>query len=219
MSSFNMSMKEPNATLSYSAGSATYTAKVRISMAGYVYGVTSTESHSRTNRAFYPHRRALGQFSITVDCIGYKEHRLFQNWLRAYVDTLFTGQMGNQRGATLMEVQMTSRNFHKYGILTTGIDDHDHVGSMVFSPTLTFMTLKDFNDAGTAIVSTKSISSFSSPKVQSDYLADFPVTSSSYKDTDDTLYGQSTIDPIDTIISTPPPTIGGTGPVSRKPQV
>lgn len=185
----NFAMRSSNATLTFKANGKNHTAKVRISSAAYTYGVNSTESHARTLRAFYPHRRALGQFTVTVDAIGYREYRNFMNWLRLYTEALLTGQVGNQKGATTMTVQIPARNINKVGILTTGINDHDNTGSMVFSPTLTFMMLKDFNDPGTAIVSTAAASHFSAPKVDPEAtLAFFPVTVGSYKDTDSAIY-------------------------------
>lgn len=204
-------MRGSNASLSFvGPGGATNAAFVRVSAASYTYGVNSTESHARLDRAFYPHRRALGKFTITIDAIGYKEYRALMNWLRLYASTLFQGQVGNQRGATPMTVYMPSRNLHKVGILTTGINDHDNTGSMVFSPTLTFMMLKDFSDPGTAIVSLGQTSQFIAPSVQnvetaasrgkgihkitrtindpSGTSAFYPVTVSSYKDQDSAIY-------------------------------
>lgn len=198
----DFSMGGANATLSFSGN----TAAVRISDTAYVYGVNSTESHSRTERAFYPHRRSLGQFQITVDCIRYQEFRRFMNWLRGYADALLAGQVGTQKGATIMDVNMPSRNFHMVGVLVSGIDDHDHVGSMTFSPQLSFMLVKDYNDPGTAIVSTNSASTFVRPSVQdiltamkkngkivevpdaSGSASFYPSTISSYKDTDTSIY-------------------------------
>jgi len=211
MSSF--AMRGANATLRYDFGGGTHIAKVRVSKFNYTYSVRSTESHSRMERAFYPHRRSLGEFTIVVDAIHYPEFRQFMGWLREYIDRMFSLQMGNGHGALMMEVQIPSRRFHVYGILTEGVNDHDHVGSMTFSEPLKFLTLKDFHDAGTSIVSTKAISSFVPPKVQnvltgigrkrnvktvedpSGADAFYPVTISRYKDIDEHLYSDLPITP------------------------
>lgn len=213
----NFRMRTYNASLTFRSNGQTNTARVRISRTSYVYGVNSTESHARLDRAFYPHRRALGQFAVTVDCIGYAEFRKFMNWLREYAHEMFRGQVGNKKGAATMEVFVPSRNFHMIGVLTTGIDDHDHVGSMLFQPVLTFMLLKDFNDSSTAIVSTDSISKFRLPaKDREDMLAFFPGSTSRYHDTDSSIYddpGTSTNqDPTPDPVIPAPGTVPG-GPV------
>lgn len=203
----NFRMRNANAALRYTYGGKVHTAYVRISKTNYSYSVTSTESHARLYRAFYPHRRALGNFVVQVDAIGYTEFRAFMNWLRAYANNMFEGQTGDARGALPMEVLMPSRHFHMYGILTEGIDDHDQVGSMVFSPQLKFMTLKDFHDKGTAIVATDQTSQFSEPArslsttvtrgkgkhkhtvhIPSSTAVFYPVTASQYRDKDSQIY-------------------------------
>lgn len=217
MQPFSMSMSEHgasdyklNCTMKYTYLGKTYTARVRVSACSYVYGVTSTESHSRLYRAFYPHRRALGEFQVTVDAIGYQEYRRFMNWLRCYAEALLTAAMGNQKGSILMEVQIPARHFHRYGILTQGVDDHDHIGSMVFSKALSFMTIKDFNDAGTAITTTNEVSQFHTPKVDADQTVVFyPVTSAKYKDAQ--LYDAPPPDPIGVINPVNDPNGPGSG--------
>lgn len=189
MAKFNLVYRGHNATLRYRTSGGTYHAKVRVSEASYDYAVNSTESHSRLVRAFYPHRRALGTFKVTVDLIHYSEFHEFMRWLRGYSESVFSSQMGNQKSVNLMEVHMPSRHFHKYGILTSGINDHDNVASMAFREELTFVTVYDVHDPGTHLVSTNSISEFKPPKVDPEsVLAFYPETVSSYHDKDRSIY-------------------------------
>jgi hypothetical protein len=197
---FNFKMRQANAYLRYEAhGGSIFTAQVRVSRVSYTYGVTSTESHTRTHRAFYPHRRALGQFMITVDAKGYREYRHFMNWMRAYAEYILEGQIGSRRAPVLMEVRIPARRFHKIGMLASGVDEHDHVGSNVFSPQLVFMTLQDLNDPGTSLKALRDVSIFEPSKVDpSGTVAFYPASIADYKDTQSKLYDLGTlITPVD----------------------
>lgn len=199
MANFSFAQRGNNGILTYKAGS-THSAAVRIREASYQYSITSTESKSRLYRAFYPHRRALGVFTINIDCKGYKEFRQLQSWLRNYADTLQTAAMSSTGSPTLMHVRMPSRNFNRYGILVSGIEDRDHVGSMVFDVELHFMTLRDAHDSAISILTTDQVSTFRSPKIDpQDSLAFYPVSSSKYKDAqlyDDPDPSQGTPNPV-----------------------
>lgn len=206
-------MREPNATLNYDDENGKgHSAAVRISQTSYLYGVNSTESHSRLYRAFYPHRRSLGKFALTIDAKGYIEFRNLMNWLRAYAASVFAAQTGNNKGAITMEVNMPSRNFHLIGMLTSGIDDHDQVGSMVFSPQLQFMMLKDFNIANSEITTLSQVSQFVAPSVDFNNqgsLSYFPISISQYHDqANSQIYGAATFTTIDptTVLSASDPT-------------
>jgi hypothetical protein len=184
VANFSFVHRGANGTLSYKSGGGVYSAKVRIKEANYTYAIESTESHSRLDRAFYPHRRSLGSFILHVECNGYKEFRQLQRYLRNYADTLLSGAMSERGNTTIMQASLPSRDFNKFGILTQGIQDKDHVASMVFDVALTFMTLRDGNDSTTSILSTDQVSTFRSPQVNTDAsLAFYPVTASAYKDT------------------------------------
>lgn len=176
-----------NAVLSYKAKGKTYSARVRVSEVGYTYGVSSDESHARVFRAFYPHRRAFGQFALTIDCHNYHEFRSLMNWLRAYSETLLTGAVSTRRVVTTMEVQVPSRRFHRLGILTTGIQDDDHVGAMVWSPTLVLQTVLDYTDPNSQLVRLSNASRFHLPKNGgNDATVFFPASNARY--TDSSIY-------------------------------
>jgi hypothetical protein len=213
---FSFAVRGANATLTYRDAAGSYTASIRVKTLVYSYGVTSDESHARDHRAFYPHRRVQGQFSLTVDCLGYKEFKRLMTWLRAYVDTLLTLAESNSASVTLMDVRVPSRNFHKIGILTGGIDDHDQVGSMVFSPELVFVSLTDPADPAISLLKVTDVSNFKAPEIDANESAAFyPVTVATYADSQ--LYDDlSRIDPNAAILAainngtnfTPSPTGG-----------
>jgi hypothetical protein len=180
---FSFSQVGYNATLLYGGGK--YRANVRVSRLNYNYGVTSTESQARDTRAFYPHRRIQGQFAVTVDCKGYKEFTQLMTWLRAYVAALNVQALSAGTTSMMMDVVVPGRNFLRRGVLTTGIDDHDHVGSNLFSPELVFVALNDPRDALTQL--TTAGAQFQPPQADPGVTLDFyPVSSMTY--TDSQLY-------------------------------
>lgn len=155
-----------NCVLSYKNGNQVVTAQVRVKELSHVFGVVSTESQSAQRRAFYPHRRAQGQFMIIVDCIHYKEFKQLMNWLTDYGNALLSVSQSNDQPPT-MTVSLPSRKFVRQGVLTTGIDDHDQTGSMVLSPQLTFVSVSDPNDSLSSILSTSQVSNFTEASVDS----------------------------------------------------
>jgi hypothetical protein len=201
---FDMTQPGWNCKLGYRVGGKTYEARVRVPQAGYTYGVTASQSQARTLNAFYPHRRALGQFTITVDCNGYHEFRKFMNWMRNYAATLMSQPMTDQRGAVLMEVYLPSRRFHKAGVLAAGIHEDQHVGAMLWSPQFVFATVQDFNDPSISILRVQQTSRFFAPKNDKGSVLNgfghaessaalYPATTAKY--TDEILYNGPIEDP------------------------
>lgn len=180
---FTFQVKGANATLAYSDSGGLHTASIRVKNLSYNYGVSSTESHARDDRAFYPHRRVQGQFKIIADCIHYKEFNQLMAWLRVYAEVLSNAASSSSSAVTQMDVRVPSRNFHRTGILTTGIDDHDQTGSMVFNPELVFVSISDPADKITSLLTPAQASTFSGPQIDSKAtLAFYPVSSVNYKD-------------------------------------
>jgi hypothetical protein len=184
-SNFNLAQTHANGILTYASGGANFKAAVRITDASYTYQLQSSESQSRLYRAFYPHRRSLGQFTLTVECIGYKEYKLFQTWMTNYTTTLLNAAWSNAGSTTLINAKMASRNFNKTGILVSGLGDGDHVGAMTYDCDLVFMTLEDANDPTTSILKTTQISDFQKAAIDSGPLGSldfYPVTASQSSD-------------------------------------
>lgn len=135
-----------NCVLSYTFQNNTFTARVRSPKVSMDWDVVSTESHARQFRAFYPHQRTQGSFGVVVECVGWPEFRQLSAWLRTYAKRVLYIDPVTRALPPPMTVQIDSRDFLRSGFLTTGIGYGDHIGSMVFAPELTFVSVADPND-------------------------------------------------------------------------
>lgn len=142
-----------NSTFSYAGGNS---AQLKVSQVGFTYGVDSTESHAREHRAFYPHRRNQGQFTVTIDNNQWAEFQAAMQWFKGYATAAL--DLDSSTVPPPMLVSVPSRNFLRYGIPIQGMSFGDFIGSMVFSPQLTFVSVSDPNDPSTAILSTSQVS-------------------------------------------------------------
>jgi hypothetical protein len=112
-------------------------AQVRIRKIEHSWEAVYRESHARIHRAMYPHQRAPSRFAITVELKGYQEQKPFMDFMFTYIQ----GFVGDQNNG--MYVSCPARNFGRWGIPVEGVFQGDHVGSMVFAPTIVFETLHD----------------------------------------------------------------------------
>lgn len=111
--------------------------RVRVKKIDYSWEVIFTESHARAHRAFYPHQRAVARFALTLQFKGYKEYKSFVTYMWEYITAFVnTAQYS-------MIVQVPAYGFYRNGIPVGGIADTDHVGSMVFEPTVLFEAMAD----------------------------------------------------------------------------
>jgi hypothetical protein len=99
--------------------------------------VIATESHARRTRAFYPHQRAVGPFTLTLELKGYGELKVVMDWIRDYIDSSMDV---NQNSIT---VSVPSMNFWRQGVPISGVLDSDHTGSNVFLPNVVFESITD----------------------------------------------------------------------------
>jgi hypothetical protein len=167
--------------LAYQVNGHIYSARVRVPSYSAEFGVTATESHARDERAFYPHRRIHGNFTVTIECVHYREFQQLMRWLNHYAAHLLDSTEG--KIAMPMHFAMASRNVNRLGILISGISDHDNVGSMVFSVPLTFITLSVPNDPAIPMLYPQNTSEFQSPRVDPNISQSFyPVTGNSIVD-------------------------------------
>ena len=126
-----------NCTLSYVRGTATRTYRVRCVAIVHGTQMIAEESQARVHRAYYPHRVSTQRFGITVQLNGYKEHKSLSNWLATYASYALHPNVGGTDYPT-MSVVVPAREFVHRGVPLTGFVWGDHVGSMVFSPTIMF---------------------------------------------------------------------------------
>lgn len=144
----NISLSSANCRLSYSLNGGSHVAKLRCNKLSISYGVQAQETHSRKHRAFYPFQRVQGQFSMTFEFMGWPEFDEGMSWFRSYINAALS-----LKTPSYMMVQLDSRNFVRLGYPTTGTAFGDHTASMVFAPTITFVSVADPRDPNSAIQS------------------------------------------------------------------
>lgn len=148
----SISQTNANITFSYNYNGQQAVALLRVKQLTTTYTLNSEESHARNNRAFYPHRRSQGTFDITFQFKNWKEYSQAMTWFQDYAKLAL--QTTNTQPSVVMTVTMPSRNFTRSGVPTTGIEFGDHTGSMVFTPTISFISVNDPDDPSTAVLST-----------------------------------------------------------------
>jgi hypothetical protein len=143
----SITLSGANARLSYNLRGA-HVAKLRGTQLAVSYGVTAEETHAKRERAFYPHQRVQGTFMLRFDCIHWRESNLVNSWFRNYIEAVI-----DQQNPSYMQVQLDNRNFLRLAYPTTGVVFGDHKASMVFSPTITFISVADPRDPRSGIQS------------------------------------------------------------------
>lgn len=180
-----------NASLAYTTANQAYYFNTRCRTVGFGYDVIADESHARNNRAFYPKQRALTPFYLTLELKGYVDYKNFMDFMRSYMKAFTVANTHS------MAVSIPKYNFSRFGIPIDGVTDGDHVGSMVFAPTITFQAIYDPLD--TEIFSTTAdASQFSANGSTADSAATFFYPSSANVNdpnaTGESLYDASPID-------------------------
>lgn len=184
-----------NATFSFTTSSATQSFSTRCYGITHGYDVVAAESHARTARAFYPRQRALSQFSLTLLLKGYVDFKAFMDFMRSYISSFAQASSGS------MVVTVPARNFMRYGVPIQGVSDGDHVGAILFQPTLVFEPVYDPLDTQ-LFTTTANASQVDLGTSQSDEAAHFfyPVTAST---NDPNATGESLYDAPAVSIPTP----------------
>lgn len=129
-----------NSVFQFTSGTDVAVFNARVSKVGKSFAVIATESHARQHRAMYPHQRAEGPFSVTLDLKHYTEFKLFMDFMRDFMSALMSSQ---NRPMPLMSVSVPSRNFWRLGVPVNGVSDGDHIGSNLFQPTIVFESVVD----------------------------------------------------------------------------
>jgi hypothetical protein len=151
-----------NTSLSYQYGGKTYQFSVRTSQISYGSQLVADEAQARTRRAYYPHQVTAIPFSLTVIINGYKERVQFSNFLNDYVSRAMDPTLSVANFPSMVVLE-PGRKFLRWGVPLTGIEWGDHIGSMVWTPTVTFQTHVD-QSLGQSTTDYKWISSFSMSK-------------------------------------------------------
>lgn len=127
-----------NATFTYQRGGTTAAYRVRCSRIQHGTVMVADESKSRLRRAYYPHRVSTQQFVITVDLMGYPEHKSLSTWLAGYSSYALDPDISSGTDYPTMSVSVPSYDFAHRGVPLSGYQWGDHVGSMVFKVAIVF---------------------------------------------------------------------------------
>lgn len=149
-----------NTILYYPGATIGYSIFVRTRELLHGWDVIATESHARADRAFYPHQRSVGKFSIKLELNGYNEYKSFMNYMLGYVNLVASA---DAPVLYPMQVSVWPYNFNRNAIPIKGMADGDHVGSQVFTPTLVFQTLSDTGDPTVLTASSPQVSQVTQP--------------------------------------------------------
>lgn len=135
-----------NCSLAFSSADGGYSLEAKVRRLAHSWLAVATESHARETRAMYPHQRAVGQFALTFECRGYREFETLMTFFRSYVRTVGSQFDDRSAGRPTMQVTMAVRGFSRAAVPITGMSLGDHVGSMVFTPTVVFEAAHDPQD-------------------------------------------------------------------------
>lgn len=119
-------------------------------------GIIAEESHARMRRAFYPRARVLGQFALTLE-LTYAQKNEFVKFMWEYMHfyTRIGGAAAEEPFLHSLSVEVTTPEttngkhkltFMRHGVPISGVEEGDHVGSTVFTPTITFESYSDPQD-------------------------------------------------------------------------
>lgn len=132
-----------NGTLSYVIDNNQSSFQVRVGQIQHGVQMVADESTSRTRRAYYPHRLSATQFSIQVILSSYSERTLFSNYLNDYSKRALDPNLAGQ--FPQMQVQVPVRKFVRWGVPLNGIEWGEHIGAVIWTPTVTFETTIDWS--------------------------------------------------------------------------
>lgn len=157
-----------NCTLSYVKGSGK-TAKTlayRVRAASVAHGVQqiATESHGRSQRAYYPHRRTQAQFQVTFLLLGRttvvggtSEYIRFNTWMGDYMRFLLEqDEFADRAIFPQMTVVIAARGFMRRAIPLGPLSYGEHVGSALWMQTINFETVFEPKDVAFSLSEFKS---------------------------------------------------------------
>lgn len=126
-----------NCTLSYERAGAVRQYRVRAGVISHGVQMVSVESEARTQRAYYPHRTAMQQFSLVILLKNWAERHDFVAWLTTYGEYAIDPNV-IQNTFPWMTVAVPSRDFLQEGVPLQGYEWGAHVGQMMFTPQVVF---------------------------------------------------------------------------------
>lgn len=141
-----------NCTLSYQRAGAIREYRVRAGDLSHGVEMISTESVARTQRAYYPHRTAMQEFSVQILLKNWDERNHFTNWLANYATYALSPDLV-QNPFPWMTVHVPSRDFLFLGVPLQGYQWGAHTGMMMFTPQIIFEAATSPGQTGQAVLS------------------------------------------------------------------
>jgi hypothetical protein len=135
-----------NCLLSYPLRGEIQILKIRIDALGHGVEMIADESTGRNQRAYYPHRLAPARFYIRVLLVGHSERKTFADWIQRYADFVMDPGLAGGGAFPAMRVLHPDRNFDREGVPLSGFEWGDRIGSIVWTPTVTFETTREPQD-------------------------------------------------------------------------
>ena len=126
-----------NATLAYNRAGTLRTYRVRAGMLAHGVQMISAESVARTQRAYYPHRTAMQQFTVEVLLKDWAERTHFTRWLATYAEYAIDPNI-IEAEFPWMTVSVPLREFLYHGVPLQGYEWGAHTGQMMFTPQIVF---------------------------------------------------------------------------------
>jgi hypothetical protein len=126
-----------NCVLSYLRNGTKRQYRIRVGTLSHGVVMVYTEDAARTNRAFYPHRTAMDQFSIIVLLKNWDERYDFTKWLANYAQYAINPDIATDT-YPWMTVSIPSREFSQPGMPLQGYEWGAHTGQMMFQPQIVF---------------------------------------------------------------------------------
>jgi hypothetical protein len=126
-----------NATFSYIRSGQVRIYRVRAGMLAHGVQMISSESVARTQRAYYPHRTAMQQFTVEVLLKDWTERTHFNSWLASYAEYAIDPNLV-QSVFPWMTVTVPGREFLYHGVPLQGYEWGAHTGMMMFAPKILF---------------------------------------------------------------------------------
>lgn len=139
-----------NATFSYQDAHGKRVFHFRCGRVQWGFTQVADEAEGRLHRSMYPHQVTTQPFQVTALCKGYGERKVLMDWMREYAEFAVTPDPTTD---IKMTVSVPSRRFLQVGVVKSGIEYGDHVGSMLWQVNFTFECAYDPLDVNAAVQS------------------------------------------------------------------
>ncbi|QDN94858.1 hypothetical protein FNV58_00595 (plasmid) [Streptomyces sp. RLB1-9] len=120
--------------------------RVRADVLGHGMTMVADSSSSRNARAYYPHRPTPSRFYLRVLLKGYSERKAFADWMQGYANFVMNPGLAAGDSFPDMGVMLANRNFYREGVPLSGFEWGDTIGTVVWTPVITFECTREPQD-------------------------------------------------------------------------